>query len=307
MKLLDLRDRHARIINLFKEWGITDLNNTEAAAEALRTLERRGKFVVAYQQFLKTFGNLEHRPEARPYAKDAKTLGFIAARARNKFKDANLNIAGVGDKVRAIIDEYVISKTIESGIAPIDLLDGKFKKQVKRQKSDRAAAEMMAHATKHYLQQKKKQKPDAYTKLSKHLEAILNKFSQDAKELRKALEEFIKNMERHEEENDTGLNGQTQLPFYVLLVEQFQTAGGGELTEEIKKSLIDMAVEAVEQISQQIAIVNFWNDAHKQSLLRQQLIELLDYSNIFEFETIEATADRILALARHLHYRLVAD
>jgi type I restriction enzyme R subunit len=255
---------------------------------------------------LKTFGNLEHRPEARLYAKDAKTLGFIAARARNKFGDAKLNIAGVGDKVRAIIDEYVISKSIESGIALVDLLDGEFKKQVKRQRSDRAAAEMMAHAARHYLQQKKQLQPDAYTKLSKHLEAILNKFSQDAKELRKALEEFIKNMERHGEENDTALNGQTQLPFYVLLLEQYQAAGG-ELTEEIKLSLIEMAVEAVEQISQQIASVNFWNDAHKQSVLRGRLIELLDYSNIFEFETIEATVDRMLELARHLHHRLVVD
>jgi type I restriction enzyme R subunit len=111
-------------------------------------------------------------------------------------------------------------------------------------------------------------------------------------------------MERHEEENDTGLDGQTQLPFYVLLVEQYQAAGG-ELTEEIKKSLIDMAAEAVEQISQQIGSVNFWNDAHKQNVLRGRLIELLDYSNIFEFETIEATVDRMLELARHLHDRLV--
>jgi len=305
-ELLDLRDRHARIINLFKEWDISDLDDTVAAAEALRPLDRRGKFVVAYQQFLKTFGNLEHRPEARPYVKDAKTLGFIAARARNKFGDSKLKIAGVGDKVRAIIDEYVISKTIESGIAPVDLLDGEFKKQVKRQRSDRTAAEMMAHAARHYIQQKKQQKPEDYTKLSKHLEAILNKFSQDAKELRKALEEFIKNMERHEEENDTGLNGQTQLPFYVLLVEEYQPTGG-ELTEEIKKSLIDMAVEAVEQISQQIASVNFWNDTHKQKELRRLLIELLDYSNIFEFGTVQATADRMLELARHLHHRLVAD
>lgn len=305
-ELLDLRDRHARIINLFKEWGIADLNDTEAAAEALRPLDRRGKFAVAYQQFLKTFGNLEHRPEARPYAKDAKTLGFIAARARNKFGDSKLNIAGVGDKVRAIIDEYVINKSIESGIAPVDLLDGEFKKQVKRQRSDRSAAEMMAHAARHYIQQKKQQKPEDYIKLSKHLEAILNKFSQDAKELRKALEEFIKNMERHEEENDTGLNGQTQLPFYVLLAEQIQ-AVGGDLSDDMKKSLIDLAAEAVEQISQQIGSVNFWSDTHKQSVLRGRLIELLDYSNIFEFDAIEATVDRMLDLARHLHNRLVAD
>lgn len=303
-ELLDLRDRHARIINLFKEWGITNLDDTEACTEALRPLDRRGKFIVAYQLFLKTFGNLEHRPEARPYAKDAKTLGFIAARARNKFSDSKLNIAGVGDKVRAIIDEYVISKSIESGIAPIDLLDGEFKTQVKRQKSDRAAAEMMAHAARHHIQQKKKQKPDDYTKLSKHLEAILKKFSQDAKALRKALEEFIKNMEQHAEENDTSLDSQTQLPFYVVLIEQFQAAGD-ELSDEIKKRLIDITAEAVEQISQQIGSVNFWNDQHKQGVLRGQLIELLDEANIFEFETIEAIADRMLDVAKYHHDKLV--
>ena len=36
-------------------------------------------------------------------------------------------------------------------------------------------------------------------------------------------------MERHEEENDTSLSGQTQLPLYVLLVEQFRSAGAPPL------------------------------------------------------------------------------
>lgn len=304
-EFLDLRDRHARVINLFVKLGVAKIEDTEACVEALRPERERANFIVVYKQFLKTYGNLEHRPEVREYTKDAKTLGFIAIRARNRYRDAQLNISGVGDKVRAIIDQYIVSQGIDPTIPPIDLLDGEFKKQVRRQKSDRAAASEMEHAARHHIRRKQHEDPTRYDKLSKHLQEILKKFSNDASALRKALEEFVNNMEQHNEENETGLDKQTELLFYSLLTEQYQ-AHYGVLSDDKKKRFIDLTFELVEHIRQVIGSVNFWNDPHKQSVLRGQIIDLLDQPGICDdFDFIESITERLIQLAKHNHNKFV--
>ena len=304
-ELLDLRDRHARVINLFKKLGVANIEDTEACVEALRPERERAQFIIGYKHFLKTYGNLEHRPEVREYAKDAKTLGFIAIRARNRYRDAQLNISGVGDKVRAIIDQYIVSQGIDPTIPPIDLLDGEFKKQVRRQRSDRAAASEMEHAARHHIRRKQQEDPARYEKLSKRLQEILNKFSSDASALRKALDEFIANMEQHNEEDETGLDKQTELPFYSLLAEQYQMRYG-DLSDDQKKRLIDVTAEMVECFRQELGQVNFWNDLNKPGVLRKQVINLLDHSGISDdFDFIESVAERLIDLAKHNHNKLV--
>ncbi|MCX7099463.1 MAG: HsdR family type I site-specific deoxyribonuclease [Methylococcales bacterium] len=298
-ELLDLRDRHARVINLFKKCGVSNIDDTEACVDALRPEKKRGEFIVAYKLFLKTYGNLAHRPEALKYAKNVKTLGFIVIRARNRYRDPQLNITGVGDKVRAIIDQYIVSHGIDPTIPPIDLLDGEFKKQMQNHPSDRAAASEMAHAARHRMEKKRQENPSEYEKLSKHLQEILNKFSKDASALRKALDDFIDNMEQHNEEDETGL-GPIELPFYGLLKEQYQMQYEN-LPEKIKLNLIDLTAELVERIRQSVVSVNFWNDPQKQKVLYGQIVELLDQSGVFDvddFDFIQLITNSVY-LSRH--------
>lgn len=304
-ELLDLRDRHGRLHNLFKEWGVADIHDTEACVEALRPERERARFVVALKQFLTTFGNLEHRPEARQYARDAKTFGFIAARARNRYRDSQLNIQGLGDKVRALIDEYVRLQGIDPTIPPIDLLDAEFKEHVKRQKSDRAAASEMEHAARHYIGQKRNEDPEHYEKLSQRLQKILDQFASDAKALRQALEDFIATLEQGRQRDDTGLDPQTQAPFFGVLFDAWRKRYG-EPSDEKRRLLIDTTVELVELIRQEVGRVNFWADHFKQSVLRGQLINHLDRPEISnDLDFVEPLADRLMEVAKHNHGKLV--
>jgi hypothetical protein len=112
-------------------------------------------------------------------------------------------------------------------------------------------------------------------------------------------------MEQHNEENETGLDKQTELPFYSLLTEQYQ-AHYGVLSDDKKKRFIDLTFELVEHIRQVIASVNFWNDPHKQSVLRRQIIDLLDQPGICDdFDFIKSITERLIQLAKHNHNKFV--
>lgn len=305
-ELIDLRDRHARVTNVFKELGVSDIHDTESCVQALRPEKDRAKFIVAYKQFLKTYGNLEHRKEARKYAADAKAMGFINLRARNRYRDDQLNIMGVGDKVSEMIDEYVTSHGVDPSIPPIDLLDAEFKSHVHKQKSDRAMASEMEHAARYHISKKYNEDPEHYKKLSQRLTDILQKFEDDAASLRKGLEEFIEAMRAGRQKDDTGLDPETQAPFYGVLHGKYEERYGKPSAEK-RAQLIAVTVELVEIICQEIGRINFWSDINKQNILRGFLIDRLDHPEISDdLDFIEPLADSLMEVAKYNHARLTS-
>jgi type I restriction enzyme, R subunit len=105
-----LRDRHGRVVSIFTERGIEDIEDTEVCVELLRDERLRAEFNVKLKFFLSTLDLVLPRPEALPFVKDAKTLAFIQTRARNLYRAGGGPIGKeVGEKVRALIDEHVIA------------------------------------------------------------------------------------------------------------------------------------------------------------------------------------------------------
>lgn len=303
-ELMDLRDRHSRVVNVFKELGVKDIHDTESCVDALRPEKDRAKFIVAYKEFLKTYGNLEHRKEARKYVSDAKAFGFINLRARNRYRDNQLNILGVGDKISQMIDEYIVANGVDPSIPPVDLLDADFQDHVTKQKSDRAMASEMEHAARHHISKKYNEDPEHYEKLSQRLSDILQKFEDDAASLRKGLEDFIEMMRKGREKDDTGLDPETQAPFYGVIKSRFEERYGTPSTER-RQALINITVELVELIKQEISRINFWHDANKQDILRGLLIDRLDHPEISDdLDFIKPLADRLMEVAHYNHARL---
>ncbi len=305
-ELIDLRDRHQRVLNIFKELGVSNIDDTEACVDVLRPEKDRARFIVSLKQFLTTYGNLEHRPEARKYAHNAKTLGFINLRAHNRYRDDQLNISGLGGKVRQLIDEYVISQGVNPSIPPVDLLDAGFKAHVGRQKSDRAAASEMEHAARYHISKKYNEDPEHYERLSQRLQKILDKFTDSAKEMRGALEDFIDDLHKGRQKDETGLDPETQAPFYGVISKAFK-AQYGTVPDAKKTRLIDLTVEVVEIIRQEISRVNFWSDYHKQTVLRKHVLDLIDRPDITDdLGFAEALADKLIEVAKYNHARLAA-
>src|SRR5439155_281220 len=79
------------------------------------------------------------RPEALPFVGDAVRLGKIAYRARKFDRDPSFRPIGkdVGEKVRKLIDDHIVSLGIDPKVPPVSILDAKFDEQVKAAPSAR--------------------------------------------------------------------------------------------------------------------------------------------------------------------------
>jgi type I restriction enzyme, R subunit len=301
-----LRDQHRRTIDLFLSRGIQDLSDTEGCVSLLRDEKLRAGFHVALQQFLTTLDRVLPRPEGLPYANDAKTLAYIQARARNRYRSGELLIGKeVGEKVRRLIDEHVISLGIDPRIPPIEITAADFANHVGKERSPRAKASEMEHATRSHLRQKFDEDPVFYGRLSDRLKAILKDLEGRWEEMVEALERLIQEvLQGRQKDEHTGLDPDTQAPFFDLLQQEIK--GEEKVQEGELDTLCALTVEIVDHIRQEITIVGFWDPHRTQARegLRNWIVRALDSSDLLPFTRLEAVADRLMELAKSNHHRL---
>jgi type I restriction enzyme R subunit len=168
-----LRDRHLRVVDLFRQRGIESLEDAEACVEALGSEKLRAEFAVKLKAFLASLDTVLPRPEGLPYSADAKRLAYLYARARNRYKDTPVLGKDVGAKVRKLIDDHVISLGIDPKIPPIQLSDAEFDTHLSRTVNGRAKASEMEHAIRSHIRKHTDEDPVLYRKLSERLNDIL--------------------------------------------------------------------------------------------------------------------------------------
>jgi hypothetical protein len=242
--------------------------------------------------------------EALPYVKDAKRLGDIYDRARRRYRDGSPEIAkSVGAKVRTLIDEHIVSLGEDPKIPPISILDAKFAAHVEKQVSPRAKASEMEHAARHHIRQHLHEDPVHYGKLSERLEEILKTYGENWEQLALALSVFVGEVERGRKADETGLDPQTQAPFFAILQEERQKHQPVPASDA--RWLAELTVRLVDTIRGEIDVVGFWKNTHAQGVLRSAVFTFLDDHEIVPFDSADAVADRLLELAKAKHARLV--
>jgi len=298
-----LDQRYRRVLAVFHDRGIMDIANVDACVDLLRDVKIRADFVVKLKLFLESLDIVLPRPEGLPYARDAKILGFINKAAANLYRDSQLNLVGVGQKVRQLIDEHIIAQGIDPKISPISILDADFESAVSARVSVRTKASEMEHAARYHISQHFSEDPVYYRKLSERLEEILRTFQANWEELVKALSEFTREIREGQPADTSGLDPQTQAPFLRLLVEEVGV--DRKITGEDLSRLARYTVEMVEHIRQEIGVVDFWRNTHAQNLLRGWLVQYLDDNDMIPLKRQRAVADQFLELAKARHTRLV--
>ncbi len=299
-ELPKLADRHRRVLALFHDHGIPDIRDTQACIDLLSDIRLRAEFVVKLKQFLESVDTVMPRPEVLPYLPDARLLGFINKVAANLYRDSRLNLAGVGQKVRRLIDEHLIASGVDPRVPPISILDANFEQFVEAHHSDRAKASEMEHAARYYISKHWQEDPAYYRKLSERLEEILRQFEANWAELVEALRVFTREVRQGRPADETGLDPRTQAPFLGILVEE---KDGKPSAAQVVK-LAGLTVEMVDHIRQEIRNVDFWRNVHAQNLLRSWIVRFLDDHDVVPFKRQQRVADRIVELAKALHVRL---
>jgi type I restriction enzyme R subunit len=301
-----LRDRHLRVIDLFRSRGIESLTEFEACVEVLGNERLRAEFTVKLKQFLNTLDVVLPRPEGLPFAPDAKLLAFIYASARNRYRDTPVLGKDVGAKVRKLIDEHVISLGVDPKIAPVSLTDADFAMKVAREPSDRAKASEMEHAVRAHIREHMDQDPVAFRKLSERLTDLIDKLGEHWDQLAMALQGLVNEIRSGYVDHDNRLPDLSEHygPFLRLLVDT--AVGDAAMADVERKKLVDLSVEVVDTIASELT-PNFWrpNRQPAQDALNTRIFELLMRSRLLPTPQIEALVDKLMELARANHEKLL--
>lgn len=305
-----LRDRHLRVVDVFRKQGIESFDDIETCVEVLGNEKFRAEFVVKLKAFLSSLDTVLPRPEGLPYSSDAKRLAYIYARARNRYKDTPVLGKDVGAKVRKLIDDHVISLGVDPKIPPIQLTDAKFDTHLAKAINARAKASEMEHAIRSHIRKHVDEDPVLYRKLSERLSEILKTLGDQWNELIAQLQKIIDEL-RSGEPGDG--NAASDLPGYYApflrtvldVVSADRTPSPAELVrlKDVTVALVDLLVQELQSNR------NIWSP-HKRAAqddLNGQLFDHLMRLRPPLVDTGKAgvLADKLMEQARANHGKLM--
>jgi type I restriction enzyme R subunit len=305
VELPKLLDRRARAVAIFTDRGITDLQKQVTdCVDLLDDLKIRADFINKLRMFYETLNTLEHRPEVpADVFRDAKLLGFINKVAANLYRDPALDLLGVAEKVKALINGYVSARGVDPKIPPTAITDAEFEKVLLAQSTSRARAAQMQHAARYHIVGFSNQNPAYARKMSEKLEEILQRFKDDWDALERELRKLIDELKQGDRNDFPNLDPKAQVPFVRLVLEE--CGKGRKLTDEQRAQAITTTLEMVERIRQEVAAVGFWKNPHAREMLTRRLVRDLDQSGICNRGAERALAQQIVALAKENHENLV--
>jgi type I restriction enzyme R subunit len=233
------------------------------------------------------------------------SFGHIQARVKHRYKDETINLMGVSEKVKALINKYTESYGISNETKPLELFDVDFKEKLEKEnKTPKAKASEMEHATRKEITINKDLDPVYYGTLFDKLEAILKAHELDAEARYKALVELYEKMKNgRTKEESSELDPDREAPFYDLLITRFFDL---KPEGEKKEKIVQIVNEILEQIIVNIKKVKFWQIPSEIGVLEGIIEEELMLSGIDELEeNEEEIAKEFINLAKKRHEILV--
>jgi type I restriction enzyme, R subunit len=303
-ELATLLDRRARAVAVFTDRGVTDLKDqVDVCVQLLEDLKIRADFINKLRMFYETLGLLEHRPEVPGNVfRDAKLLGFINKVAANLYRDPALNLFGVAEKVKALINAHVSARGVDPKIPPTAITDAEFEKVLQGQSSSRARAAQMQHAARYHIIGFSNQNPAYARKMSERLEEILQRFKDDWNGLERELRKFIDELRQGDRYDFPGLDAKVQVPFVRMVLEE--CSKGRELSDDQRKTALSATLEMVERIRQEVRKVGFWKNEAMRELLTRTIVRDIDRAGISPAGGERDLAQRLVALAKENHENL---
>lgn len=304
VELPKLLDRRARAVAVFTGRGIADLQGqVDACVQLLEDLKIRADFINKLRSFYEMLGLLEHRPEVPgDVFRDAKLLGFINKVAANLYRDPALNLFGVAEKVKSLINAHVSARGVDPKIPPTAITDAEFERVLQAQSSSRARAAQMQHAARYHIIGFSTQNPAYARKMSERLEEILQKFKDDWNALERELRKFIDELRQGDRNDFPELDAKVQVPFARLVLEE--CSKGPELTAAPREQAIKTTLDIVERIRQEVRKVGFWKNEAMRELLTKALVRDLNKAGVCRPGGERDLAQRLVALAKENHENL---
>ena len=301
-----LEPQRQRVRQIFVQRGVEPAATVEALEACVQLLadERlRAGFDVALRTFLTTFDTVLPRPEALRFVADVNLFGEIQILTRRRYRDTpdgDFDPRKYSEKVRRLIDQHMTVLDLSQRIPPVRITDPAFGAHVAGIGAARARASEMEHAVRHHIREHLDEDPVYYGRLSQRIDEILERLEERWEQIALEFEELIADVNAgRTDEDDTGLEPTTELPFHNQMAEKVD--GPGPDTAE---RLVALTRGLVGEIRRIIGAVGFWDNATKQDDLRKAIKRTLDESDLFNYATLDELAVELVALAKANQHRL---
>lgn len=148
----DLKYIVLEINEFVKKLDAEGLTDTETIIDELVDEETRNDFIALFRKLTKAIDRVLPKPDALKYLSELKLMSFISHAAQNRYRDVKMSLRDVGQKIRNIIDDYLIGRGVDPKIPPLPIFSEEFKQEVGKNKSSRAKAEELTQYSGVYQQ-----------------------------------------------------------------------------------------------------------------------------------------------------------
>ncbi|ABS60368.1 type I restriction endonuclease subunit R [Fervidobacterium nodosum] len=269
----ELKYVHNLIEEFFKKHGIRNWReDIDECIDILVDKNIRNEFIALVRRFNHCMDEVLPDFAALKYLTDLKILAFIKESARNVYRDDKLSIKDASNKIREIVEEYLISKGIDPKIPPTPLLEDKFLEKLHR-KTSKVKTQELKNAIIEHIEEYWEEDPEFYERFSDRLKKILEEYKEnwDAlyEELKKLREEVKKG---REVEQTFGFEPKKEMPFFGLIKSEiFGKKTVNELTDSEIDFLVNTTRDVIEIIKREVQKVDFWENPTKQNNLKSYL------------------------------------
>ncbi len=308
-ELNELIKAHQDIWKYLEEQGLTDLSDSDAFFDVFYDEDIRFDYIKHYNHLTSCFNTVLPRKEALDFFTDWKTFTEINALANKHFRDGRFSMKGIPPKLRAIADEFLISKGIDQTIAPISIIADDFQKHVKAKKREKTKAAEVEHAIRHYIDINIDEDPELFASFAEALEEILKNFKGNWKVIYDELEKLREKIKNREQEETFGLDRKKQMPFFrIFKAELFDNR---ELSEDEIGYNVNLTQHIFNLVVNEIKLTGFWDSTPAQLKLKAELQKLLlsPEFNLLPNIIIKRNEiiSRVMELSKTNHFKMLQD
>jgi type I restriction enzyme R subunit len=267
-----LEERYQRLLQHFRSAGVEriagfvtgklsgaaeDIVVVQAALAVLKNVRQRADFEVFFKKFLLSLNLILPDAAGHAYRGPAARFGYLLQMAKERYKDESMDFGDAGKKVKALINEHLISLGIDPKIPPIELLSDDFVANVQKHAlgSAEAKASEMEHAVRKHCTIHFDEDPAFYKRLSEKLEKLIQDHHDNWEVLAEGYEQLRKEALQGRIETVEGLTREATT-FYDYVLEL--AYDGGPVPSEAQAPLKRLMSLIVCLMQDTIGVLDFW-------------------------------------------------
>ncbi len=311
-----LEERCQRLLQHFEAKGVADIRAfvtgalpsqaqdaavVHAAVKALADERYRADFEVYLKKFLMSLDIVLPHASAQPFRVPARRFGYLLQVAKERYKDDSLDLGDAGEKVKALINEHLVSLGINPKLPPVELLAQDFLQRLQQhaEGNDEAKASEMEHAIRKHCTVHHDEDPAFYQRLSEKVDALIERHQGAWDALVEQLDALRSEAVAGRREGVHGLGREASSFFEHLVQVAFGDAPVPEGDLPAFKRLVEQLVELLQQT---IGSIDFWHNADKQKRLRGEIKQAISRTGPqAAVAQRERLAVEVLKLARNRH------